>query len=104
MRATAVVGLAARGYAAEGETAASIEGIVRDGSEIAKEALAHAITYQPDGDFEDVLIRLAQDPSSLVRTAAARAMAKGDVNLLLAGTGQGLSLGFAFGAFKIQPR
>ena len=34
----------------------------------------------------------------------ARAMAKGDVNLILSGTGQGLSLGFAFGAFTIQPR
>jgi hypothetical protein len=34
----------------------------------------------------------------------ARAMAKGDVNLSLAGTGQGVNLGFALGAFTIQPR
>ena len=37
-------------------------------------------------------------------STAARAMAKGDVNLFLAGTGQGVSLGFAFGALRIQPR
>jgi hypothetical protein len=34
----------------------------------------------------------------------ARAMAKGDVNLSLAGTGQGVNLGIAFGGFTIQPR
>ncbi len=34
----------------------------------------------------------------------ARAMAKGEVNLTLAGTGQGLNLGVAFGGFTIQPR
>lgn len=34
----------------------------------------------------------------------ARTMAKGDVNLSLAGTGQGVNVGFAFGAFTIQPR
>ncbi len=34
----------------------------------------------------------------------ARAMAKGDVNLSLAGTGQGVSLGIAFGGFTIRPR
>jgi hypothetical protein len=34
----------------------------------------------------------------------ARAMAKGDVSLSLAGTGQGVSLGIAFGGFTIRPR
>jgi hypothetical protein len=34
----------------------------------------------------------------------ARAMAKGEVNLSLVGTGQGVSLGVAFGGFTIQPR
>ena len=37
-------------------------------------------------------------------STGARVMAKGDVNLSLAGSGQGVSLGFAFGAFTIQPR
>jgi hypothetical protein len=34
----------------------------------------------------------------------ARAMAKGEVNLSLAGIGQGVNLGVAFGGFTIQPR
>jgi hypothetical protein len=34
----------------------------------------------------------------------ARAMAKGEVSLSLAGTGQGVNLGVAFGGFTIQPR
>jgi hypothetical protein len=34
----------------------------------------------------------------------ARAMAKGNASLSLAGTGQGVSLGFAFGAFTIRPK
>lgn len=34
----------------------------------------------------------------------ARAMMKGNVNLSLSGTGQGISLGFAVGGFSIQPR
>jgi hypothetical protein len=31
-------------------------------------------------------------------------MAKGEVSLSLAGTGQGVNLGVAFGGFTIQPR
>jgi len=34
----------------------------------------------------------------------ARAMAKGEVSLSLAGTGQGVNLGVAFGGFTIKPR
>ncbi len=34
----------------------------------------------------------------------ARAMAKGEVSLSLAGTGQGVNLGIAFGGFTIKPR
>ncbi len=34
----------------------------------------------------------------------ARAMTKGDVSLSLAGTGRGLNLGVALGAFTIEPR
>ncbi len=34
----------------------------------------------------------------------ARAMMKGEVSLSLAGTGQGVNLGVAFGGFTIQPR
>ena len=34
----------------------------------------------------------------------ARTMAKGQVNLSLAGTGQGVNLGIAFGGFTIRPR
>jgi len=33
----------------------------------------------------------------------ARFMVKGDANLSLAGTGQGVSIGFAFGSFRIAP-
>lgn len=34
----------------------------------------------------------------------ARVMAKGEVSLSLAGTGQGVNIGIAFGGFTIQPR
>ena len=37
-------------------------------------------------------------------SAAARFMVKGNVNLSLHGTGQGISVGIAFGSFKIKPR
>ena len=37
-------------------------------------------------------------------SADARVMAKGEVSLSLAGTGQGVNLGIAFGGFTIQPR
>ena len=33
-----------------------------------------------------------------------RVIVKGNVNLTLAGTGQGISLGIAFGSFRIEPR
>ena len=33
-----------------------------------------------------------------------RVMMKGDVNLSLSGTGQGINLGIAFGRFRIEPR
>ena len=38
------------------------------------------------------------------RSVAARFMLKGNVNLSLYGSGQGVSLGFAFGGFRIEPR
>ena len=34
----------------------------------------------------------------------ARVLVKGNVNLSLAGTGQGINLGIAFGSFRIVPR
>jgi len=37
-------------------------------------------------------------------SADARAMFKGNVNLSLAGTGEGVNLGFAFGSFRIEPK
>ena len=37
-------------------------------------------------------------------SADARAMMRRSVNLSLAGTGQGINLGFAFGSFSIRPR
>ena len=36
--------------------------------------------------------------------ADARVMMKGNVNLSLSGTGQGINLGLAFGSFRIEPR
>lgn len=38
------------------------------------------------------------------RSADARVMMKGNVNLTIAATGQGISLGLAFGSFSIQPK
>ena len=38
------------------------------------------------------------------RSVAARFMLRGKANLSLAGTGTGISLGFAFGSFWIEPR
>ena len=36
--------------------------------------------------------------------ATARVLIKSNVNLTLAGTGQGINLGIAFGSFRIQPK
>jgi hypothetical protein len=37
-------------------------------------------------------------------SADARVLMKGNVSLTLAGTGQGINLGIAFGSFRIQPK
>jgi len=76
VRATAIVGLAAKGYAGQDETGAAIEEVITGGSEVAREALAKAITYRPGTGFDDVLIRLADDPSRMVQLAATTAMAQ----------------------------
>lgn len=75
VKATALVGLSGHGYAREGEADSYFEEIITDGSDIAKEALAHAVGFRPGPQFDDVLLRLAETPSAMVRQSVARSMA-----------------------------
>lgn len=45
----------------------------------------------------------AEASAGAQKSAAANAMWKGDVSLALSGTGEGISVGFSFGKFKIEP-
>lgn len=74
VRATALVGLTSGGYASIDETGPYFDEVIRDGSEVAREALARAIGYAPGEDFEDVLIRLAAGRESTVLLSVVRSM------------------------------
>lgn len=54
-------------------------------------------------DMEDVFgaYAAAEANAGAQKSADARAMWKGDVSLALAGTGEGINVGFSFGKFKI---
>jgi ATP:ADP antiporter, AAA family len=74
VRATALGGLRAGGFIGKTEAQAHFDEIAATGSEIAKEALAKAIAYRPNDDFEETLVRLLQDDSPLVVGAALEAI------------------------------
>ena len=46
----------------------------------------------------------ADGHAAATRAAEGWAMSKGEVSLALSGTGRGVSIGFSFGGFTIQPR
>ena len=75
VKATALVGLSGNGFARAGEADPYFDEIIADGSDIAKEALARAIGFRPGPQFEDLLLRLAEQPSVMVRQAVVRSMA-----------------------------
>ena len=45
----------------------------------------------------------AEAHAGAVKSSGAQAMTKGNVSLSIAGTGEGVDIGFAFGSFKITP-
>jgi hypothetical protein len=71
VRATAVAGLVAGGWAGD-EARLSLDGLLADGE--TSLALARAIVAQPSAAFEDVLLRLADGPSDATLAQVARAM------------------------------
>ena len=73
VRATALAGLVAGGWAGE-DSARQIDSLLADGGAEAEEALARAIAQQPSAVFEPVLLRLAESPSEEVQVHAARAI------------------------------
>ncbi len=74
VRATALAGLVAGGWADEASRAALVA-LVDDGVEETSVALARAIAAQPSPEFEPLLLRLAASPSPAVVVRVARAMA-----------------------------
>jgi len=74
VRATALVGLTAGGYASVEETAPYLEEVVKEGSPVAREALARAIGYGLSGAHDDYLILLAQSEQDEVLLSVARSM------------------------------
>jgi hypothetical protein len=73
VRATAAVGLVAGGWGGE-EARAALAALVADGGAVTSLALARAIAGQPSPGFEEVLLRLADDPSDAALVHVARAM------------------------------
>ena len=74
VRATALVGLTSRGYATVADTASYFEEVIQNGSNVAKEALARAIGYGTITEFEDILIRLAENRDHTVLLSVVRSM------------------------------
>jgi ATP/ADP translocase len=73
VRATAAVGLVAGGWGGE-EARAALESLVAGHGSDTSLALSRAIAAQPSPVFEDVLLRLADDPSDATLAHVARGM------------------------------
>ncbi|MFT4706033.1 MAG: AAA family ATP:ADP antiporter [Bradymonadia bacterium] len=74
VRATALVGLTAGGYASIEETAPALSDLVDTGSPIAREALARAIGYAPIDGLHPWLERLASTDDEAVLVSVVRSM------------------------------
>jgi hypothetical protein len=74
VRATALAGLVAGGWAGE-DGLRQLEALLAEGGPEAELALARAIAQQPSPAFEDLLLRLAESTSEEVLQHAARAIA-----------------------------
>ncbi|MFT6399009.1 MAG: HEAT repeat protein [Bradymonadia bacterium] len=74
VRATAIVGLTAGGYASIEETAPLLGEVVETGSAIAREALARAIGYAPIDALHPWLGRLAETEDEAVLVSVVRSM------------------------------
>jgi HEAT repeat protein len=73
VRATALVGLFSLGRATD-EDRRALEELRASGSREERRALAEAIRLQPSPVFEELLVRLAEDPDEQVQSLAAAAM------------------------------
>ena len=76
VRATALVGLTAGGYADIEETRPYLDKVIEEGSDVAKEALARAIGYGPTPAFDEYLVKLAKSDVDDVLLSVARSMAR----------------------------
>ncbi len=74
VRATALVGLTAGGYASLKETRPFLDSVLTEGSDVAKEALARAIGYGPVAEFNEYLVRLAASDDDAILLSVARSM------------------------------
>ncbi|MBL4683767.1 MAG: hypothetical protein JKY37_04195 [Nannocystaceae bacterium] len=74
VKATALVGLVGLGFASVDETDPYLSDIIHNGSNIAREALARAISFRPAAHFEDYLLQLSEYPDPAVQLAVIRSM------------------------------
>ena len=74
VKSTALVGLVGLGFVSPDKADPYLSDIIRDGSNVAREALARAISYRPAEHFEDYLLRLSEFPDSTVQLAVIESM------------------------------
>jgi hypothetical protein len=75
------------------------------GLTVGRSAISGRGDFSPIADIRDVYgdYANAEAHAGIVRSSAAQVVTKGPVSLALAGRGQGVDLGIAFGKFTIAP-